>query len=112
MSDPVWKFEEPLRDAHAGAYALVMAAQGIQVDSEREAISFVARGVVRVLDEILVEATGHSVTTPPRPVAPTPLIESPGTVFSGHSPDDIQIRENRTTDPLPRELHTFAALMT
>ena len=76
MGDPTqkfkWKLEEPLRDAQAGAYALVMAAQGIHGDSEREAISFVARGVVRVLDEILVEATGHSVTTPPRPVAPTP----------------------------------------
>lgn len=66
-----WKYEEPLRNAHAGAYALVMAAQGIHGDSEREAISFVARGVVRVLDEILVESTGHSVTTPPRPVEPT-----------------------------------------
>ena len=33
MSDPTqkfkWKLEEPLREAHAGAYALVMAAQGI-----------------------------------------------------------------------------------
>ncbi len=76
MSDPAqrfkWKFEEPLRDAHAGAYALVMAAQGIQGDSEREAISFVARGVVRVLGEILVEATGHTEPTPTRPVEPTP----------------------------------------
>ena len=84
MSDPTqknkWKLEEPLRNAQAGAYALVMAAQGIHGDSEREAISFVARGIVRVLDEILVEATGHSVTTslrpvepaPPRPVVPTP----------------------------------------
>ena len=72
MSDPVWKLEEPLRNAHAGAYALVMAAQGIHGDNEREAISFVARGVVRVLGEILVEATGHSDPTSPRPVAPTP----------------------------------------
>ena len=79
MSDPTqkykWKLEEPLRDAHAGAYALVMAAQGIQGDCEREAISFVARGVERILGDItkaLVEATGHSEPTPPRPVAPTP----------------------------------------
>ena len=84
-----WKFEEPLRNAHAGAYALVMAAQGIHGDSEREAISFVARGVVRVLDEILVEATGQSEPTPSRPVAPTvprpvaptpPRVVEPGTV--------------------------------
>ena len=72
MNDPVWKFEEPLRNAHAGAYALVMAAQGIQDDSEREAISFVARCVERVLGEILVEATGHSEPTPTRPVESTP----------------------------------------
>ncbi len=76
MSDPTqkfkWKLEEPLRDAHAGAYALVMAAQGIHGDSEREAISFVARGVVRVLDEILIETTEHSEPKPPSPVAPTP----------------------------------------
>ncbi len=76
MSDPTqkfkWKLEEPLRNAHAGAYALVMAAQGIHGNSEREAISFVARGVVRVLGEILVEATGHSDPTPPRPVEPKP----------------------------------------
>ena len=79
MSDPGQKFvmnvEEPLRNAHAGARALVMAAQGIHDDSEREAISFVARGVERVLGEIreaLVEATGHTEPTPTRPVEPTP----------------------------------------
>ena len=76
MSDPTqkfkWKFEEPLRNAHAGAYALVMAAQGIHGNSEREAISFVARGVVRVLGDILVEATGHSEPPPSRPIAPKP----------------------------------------
>ncbi len=99
MSDPARKFimkvEEPLRNAHAGAYALVMAAQVIHDDSEREAISLVARGVVRVLDEILVEATGHSEPTPTRPVESTP----PGPVAPTPPRPVTAMREGKAAMP-------------